>query len=33
LREHFATAAKLLNEEMTEKVPSKEQELQFIKVK
>ena len=32
LRKHFATAAKLLSEEMTEKLPSKEQELQFIKV-
>ena len=32
LRKHVATAAKLHSEECTERVLSKEQELQFIKV-
>lgn len=32
LRNHMTTAAKLHSEEIAEKVPSKEQEIQFIKV-
>ena len=32
LRNHLPTAAKIHSEEIAEKVPSKEQELQFIEV-